>query len=275
MYTKHLISFILLLSLCFSAKAQEKEVLIPFDEQGAKKEINIWIYQGDIQVLGKDRKDVLLKYEAKESKLHGDFESFGDEKAKGLKKISHNNADLDISSSGNVVLIKSKEWKKDLKFYVEVPREIDLFIHYGFGGLVEVEGLLGNVNVESNSGDIFAKNIKGLVNASTNDGDITVSFAGIPDAKSMILSNVSGDIDVSLPAEYKSLLKLKTILGSIYSGFDLNFYEKEESSSDTGKVEEQFKLSPANKWSYAKLNGGGPVLTIQTKGGNIYLRKAD
>ncbi|MEM8891169.1 MAG: hypothetical protein AAGD28_24540, partial [Bacteroidota bacterium] len=153
MYIKSLISLWLLISLSYLAKAQEKEVLVPFEDQGAKKELHIWIYQGDIKVLGKERKDVLLKYEALESKLHGDGASFGDEKAKGLKKISHNNADLDISSANNVVLIKSKEWKKDLKFYVEVPREIDLLIHYGFGGLTEVEGLVGNVNVESNSGD--------------------------------------------------------------------------------------------------------------------------
>lgn len=275
MYKKSLISLLLLIFLSSLLKAQEKEVLIPFDQAGGKKQLNIRIYEGDIKVVAKDRKDVLLTYEARESNLQGDIDGMVDQKAKGLKKISHNNADIHISSTNNGVLIKSKEWKKDLKFYVEVPQEIDVFIHYGFGGLTEVEGVVGNVNVESNSGDIFARNIKGLVNASTNDGDVTISFAGIPEAKSMIISNVSGDIDVSLPADYKSLLKLKTILGSIYTGFDLDFYEKEEDEADKGKVEEQFKFSPANKWSYAKLNGGGPALTIQTQGGNIYLRKTE
>ena len=125
MYTKSLISLLLLFSLSSLVKAQEKEVLIPFENQGAKKELHIWIYQGDIKVLGKERKDVLLKYEALESKLHGDGASFGDEKAKGLKKISHNNADLDISSSNNVILLKSKEWKSSIaKFINQFPVNI-------------------------------------------------------------------------------------------------------------------------------------------------------
>lgn len=251
---------------------QQKELNIPFDSPTKDKELKIKIYQGDIEIKAVDRKDVLIRYKAIKSHLLVDFEQEGNGKAQGLKKISHNNIKLDISSHENKILVKSPEMKKKLIFYVEVPKAINIHVDYGFGGTTRIDHVIGNVNVESNAGDIFATHIIGIVNASTNDGDITVSFDQIPQAKTMLMTNVSGDLDISIPSTYQTNLKLKTVLGDIYSAFDVLMQERPETEVEKEK-EEYFEFSHANTWSVGKLNGGGPELIIKTQGGNIYLRK--
>lgn len=269
--------YILLLLFLIPAKlliGQEKEVVVPFDSPSVEKELKIRIYQGDIHIKAVDRKDVLIKYSTQQNNLHEDKRNDFDERTKGLTKITHSNTRVDISSNNNKIFVKSSEYKKDLIFAIEVPKEINVHVHYNFGGETQIENVIGNINVESNAGDIIAKNITGLVNASTNDGDITVSFDKIPVAKTMLLTNVSGHLDISLPADYAANVKLKTVLGEIYTGFDLDLKERPETEEEKEKTQ-YFEFSHTNNWSIGKLNGGGPEIMMKTQSGNIYIRKKD
>ena len=57
------------------------------------------------------------------------------------------------------------------------------------------------------------KKARGIVNASTSAGEIKIEFEDIPDPKSMIITNHTGDIDLTLPSSYKADLKMKNQLG--------------------------------------------------------------
>ena len=84
----------------------------------------------------------------------------------------------------------------------------------------------------------------------------------------------SGKIDVTLPADTKARLRLKTDNGSAYSDFDVKMEQDaskpvlENSSSDKGKYRIRMDRS-----LYGSINGGGPEFLLQTMNGDILIHK--
>jgi hypothetical protein len=97
------------------------------------------------------------------------------------------------------------------------------------------------------------------LNVSTKDGLIWISgFNG-----TLYANSKNGEVDVSLPQNQASTLELRTKNGEIYTNFSL----------DKGKSTVQNK--EYDKWNIVsfQLNGGGKVVDLDSKNGNIYLRK--
>ncbi|MEX2335922.1 MAG: hypothetical protein WD555_01470, partial [Fulvivirga sp.] len=87
----------------------------------------------------------------------------------------------------------------------------------------------------------------------------------------MAFTTYNGDVDISLPENFKANLKMKTARGEIYSGFDFaatkhDPVERSEKKSGTYKVY-------LDDWIKGEVNGGGPVIMIKNYNGDIYLRK--
>jgi DUF4097 and DUF4098 domain-containing protein YvlB len=66
----------------------------------------------------------------------------------------------------------------------------------------------------------------------------------------MSFVSMNGNIDVTLPADIKSRLRLKTFDGSVYTDFDVKM-----------------------EGAYGAINGGGPEYRFETMKGNILLHK--
>lgn len=82
-------------------------------------------------------------------------------------------------------------------------------------------------------------------------------------ARADILVNAKyGAVDVSLPSSTNRTMKMRTKYGEIYSDLDL----KVNGSNEEWGI---------NKWTTvnAKLNNGGPVLDLESKYGNVFVRK--
>lgn len=134
--------------------------------------------------------------------------------------------------------------------------DIQLFEHIGSmylstsGGDIICKNVIGDVKAETSGGDINVDQTDGRLFAETSGGDIVILYSG--DNKGIEASTSGGDITAKLPANFKAKVHLETSGGSVESNFD---------NAKTTKV----KRSELD----AVYNGGGPVLKLETSGGDV------
>ena len=106
----------------------------------------------------------------------------------------------------------------------------------------------------------------------------------------MSFSTVEGDVDVTLPADVKATVRLKTEEGDFYTDFAIDFQQVLE-NKETGRSQDPvarpartpverdvdrgghiYRLDLERVMKGA-INGGGPEYKFYTMEGDIYLRK--
>jgi len=106
------------------------------------------------------------------------------------------------------------------------------------------------------------------------NGAVTVVMDRVTAGKPMSFTSLNGKIDVTLPADTKARLRLKTDNGSAYSDFDVKL-EPDSSkpvleNSSAGKGRYKIRM---DRSLYGSINGGGPEIQFKTVNGNIQIRK--
>ena len=181
---------------------------------------------------------------------------------------------LDIEEDHNVVTIGSGSMNGGGNLVIETPVNTNLQLKTVNGSRIEVTGVNGDHEIENTNGSITLTNVSGSVVAHTMNGTIVASLDRITGNKPMSFTSMNGKVDVTLPADTKARLRLKTDNGSIYSDFDVkleadsNKPTVEDSRSQDGK----YKIS-IDRNVTGTINGGGPEYTFQTMNGNILIHK--
>ncbi|GLR17071.1 hypothetical protein GCM10007940_16860 [Portibacter lacus] len=252
------------------AFGQQKEVTVPFSNANGDKMLDVEVFSADIKIIGSSRTDVLIKYSVEKQEDHDDSEQ--DDKSKGMKKIGGSNFQFEIGEKNNKVRIFTQNFMNNvLIMEIEVPSGIDINISKQIGQNIYIENIQGAVNVENNIGSVTMKGISGSVNASSSTGDIIVGFETVNAEDAMSFNTITGNIDLTLPKNFKSDLKMRTEWGDIYSDLPIETVTKEASETkSTSKNGEMRVIS--NSWTYGTLNGGGSEMTLKTQMGSIYLR---
>ena len=123
-------------------------------------------------------------------------------------------------------------------------------------GAVEVRNAKARVNVSTGNGDVDVVTVEGPVEVSSGNGDIDVRMSALRAREDMAFHTGSGDVRLTLPANYNGELDASTGNGSIRSDFDL-------------KIKGQ--LSPRH--IRATIGSGGPMLRLSTGNGEFEIRK--
>jgi len=123
-------------------------------------------------------------------------------------------------------------------------------------GDVQVREVKGAVRVSTGNGRVNVTTAQGPVEARSGNGDIDVRMTAVRPSEDMTFSTGSGDVRVTLPADYSGELDASTGNGSIASDFDL-------------KVEG--RMSPRRV--RATIGSGGARLRLTTGNGGLELRK--
>jgi len=143
------------------------------------------------------------------------------------------------------------------------------------GGDIVVDRISGEIEVNNTNGGVKLTNVSGSVIAHALNKNVVVVLNKITPDKSMSFSSLNGDVDVTLPADAKARVKLKTDNGEIYSDFDVRLDASaqkpivEDGRANRGKY--RVRVDHA---MYGTINGGGPEFQFQTFNGNIFIRKA-
>jgi len=138
---------------------------------------------------------------------------------------------------------------REVSFKLKVPKTATVRVNTR-NGTVHVAGLAGTVKVDSTNGDIVGENLAGVVQAGTTNGNIKVHVTGLqPDG--IRLDTTNGEIELRVPADSKATISAHWAHGD-FEASGLNPQGEKESRRYDGK-----------------LNGGGPLVELNTTNGRI------
>ncbi|MDE3195963.1 MAG: DUF4097 family beta strand repeat protein, partial [Acidobacteriota bacterium] len=131
-----------------------------------------------------------------------------------------------------------------------------------------------DIAVENINGSIDLNNVSGSVVATSQNGHILATIGRVTPNKPMSFITLNGKVEVTLPADTKARLRLKTSNGSVYSDFDVKMDAEgpkpvvEDSRRENGKY-----VIRMDRGVYGSINGGGPEYRFETMNGSILIHK--
>jgi DUF4097 and DUF4098 domain-containing protein YvlB len=261
---KYIPAFVLLIS----ASAADT-VKVPFSDPSRPGTVKVSLINGGITVKGYDGKEVLVEANS------GERHHRPAERTDGLHRIDMVGSGLNVEESENVIRIGTRSPNDNASIVIQVPFATSLKLNTINGGSISVDQVRGDLELEDTNGSITATHISGSVIAHALNGRVLVTFDEVKANKSLSFSSLNGAIDVTLPANTKANVKLKSDNGEVYTDFDINLTSSgrqptvEDSRSGKGKYRIQF-----DRGVFGTINGGGPDMSFTTFNGNVYLRKA-
>lgn len=242
--------------ITFSAKAQDYKIAVQNTKEG---KLTLNDFPNDLPIEG---------YSGTEIIITSDLPATPPERAKGLQPVYAGGTDntghaVTLEKNGSHVTLQCLlPITKSANYKIKVPDNFNIEVNNecGHAGDVKVANIKGEVAIQNCQG-ITLKNVSGPLVLSTISGDIELSFTSLSKDRSISLASVSGEVDVTLPAQTGVDLEIQTISGGVYSDFDFPADDKKMKRIGGNSVKSQ-------------LNGGGATLKITNISGNIYLRKA-
>lgn len=196
-----------------------------------------------------------------------------EKKIAGMKQLTGSSSGLEVEEEGNVVQINTQSWKAATDLVIQVPVASSLEIQSSMDGAVVVEGVSGEIDINNINGPVTLTNVSGNTLVHTVNGDITVVLTRVAAGKPLSFSTMSGDIDVTLPADVKANLKMKSEQGEIYSDFDIDMTRQPARTEAAAKTEQGKYRIAFDKSLFGLVNGGGQEISFNTFGGDIYIRR--
>lgn len=248
---------------------------IPLSNPNQAGKLLVNLHNGSIQVEGYNGKEVEIQFieKGEEKRKNNDWDwgnGDNDHKSskKGLKKISNNYIDLEITEDNNTVTVKgSHNRRSDL--IIKIPQKFALKLRAHHNGDIYVKNVIGELEITSHHGEIGLEKVGGSIIADTHHGEIRATLVAVTPNVPMAFSTYHGDVDITFPASIKCDTKVKTAKGDIYTDFDLDLKTVTENRT-TGNGRKQIKIGG---WMYGKIGTGGEEFLFNTHHGDVVIRK--
>lgn len=212
--------------------------------------------QTDVVVKGHNSKQLLLK---------GETMKAAPEKAKGLTLVGEGGTDntnvgFFIEQKGNILVVKNLN--REGKAVVFLPSSQNFSVRSPYLNDIEIEGFTGEVEASAELvGSISIKDVTGPLTVSSNTGNVEIVFSNLNQNSPTTVTTTTGTVDITLPRKTAATVTMNSVLGEIYTDFDLQLPEK-----NGLKAVSTQKLK-------GTLNGGGGSIQLNSATGNIFLRK--
>ncbi len=265
------VSILLFSGLLASAQETSREkMIIPLSNPGQPGKLECGLVNGSITVTGYAGNEVQVIAIQPMKKIEVSEETEDPEKA-GMKKMTTSSFSLQAEEEENVISIGSNSYMSTINLEIKVPVKFDLDIGTVNDGDIVVENVQGDLEVTNVNGDVTLTNVSGSVVTNTVNGLVKVNMESIKADTPMSFVSFNGNVDVTLPASVKAVVKMNSANGDVYTDFDVEF-EKKRTKVDKSGEEGVYKVS-VDEYLTGNLNGGGPEFTFKTHFGDICLRK--
>jgi hypothetical protein len=245
---------------------------VPLSDPSRPVRLKIGLLSGSIIVKGGAVKEVVV--ESKLRATEGESEEKS-EKPRGLKLIPNKSSGLTVEEDDNEVTISTgmRGGSTTVDVTVRVPTNCSMNLSTVNDGNIEVENVNGELEINNTNGHVTLTNISGSGTVHALNEDIVATFVKLNPQKTMSFSSLNGKIDVTLPADTKATLSMKSDMGEIYSDFDMKLETSSTKVSDNEKGKKgKFRVT-IDKLMRGTINGGGPEIQFTNFNGDIYIRK--
>jgi hypothetical protein len=197
------------------------------------------------------------------------------DRAKGLKSLYANGTDntglgLEVMVEGSFIKV-TKVNKRDGDYKIKVPKNVAIVVEemsWHGGSDFKISDIEGDVEVQAKTSNVIIRNLNGSVVAHNTSGDIDVIFTKISPDKPTSITNISGEVDITLPADTKANVKTKSISGEVYTDFDIALANKKNSEKSKG-----MDWIGGGYEAKGTIGGGGVEMRLESISGNVYIRK--
>jgi DUF4097 and DUF4098 domain-containing protein YvlB len=254
-------------TLAFGQDTGDK-LTVPFRDASKPRTVNIEVFNGSITVRGGSGNDAVIEASGRAGSRSRRPSNVPD----GMHQITNNSSGLEVTEDNNVINIRAGVMHS-ADVVVQVPAQTSLKLRSINGGKIVVEGVSGEIDAENMNGSVTITNVSGSVLANSMNGKVTVSLDRVTPNKTMSFSSMNGTIDVTLPADIKANLKLKSDNGDIWSDFDIKLNGSQPPQVDDQRSRGGRYRIRLDKTMYGSINGGGPDMQFVTFNGNILIHK--
>jgi DUF4097 and DUF4098 domain-containing protein YvlB len=256
----------------FNVGAQDNgnRITVPFSDASKPRTVIVKMIQGGITVRGYEGRDAIVETTSRSGNSRRD--SRPSSVPAGMHRIENNSGGLDITEENNIITIHGGVMHSS-DVVLQVPAQTSLKLETINGGAIVVENISGEVDAQNMNGAVTITNVSGSVVANSMNGKVIASLNKVTPNKPMSFSTMNGPIDVTLPADMKANLKMKTDNGDIWTDFDVKL-----DASHAPTVEDNSKKGGryhvrVDKAMYGSINGGGPEIQFVTSNGSIVIHK--
>lgn len=207
------------LLLAPAAHAQEDEsagttARVKFSDPARPGTLTLSLPWAEVRITGTDGDEVVVTSTLNE-KGRGEVDD------EGFRRLDADSS-FELVEQDNVATIRivgENVWAAHgAEFDVQVPRSTRLVLRTQAGGDILVEGVEGDLDINSMNGEVRLRDIASSAVVNTMNGEISATFKRAPD-KPVSFSTMNGEIDVRLPADSKANLRMRTHNGSIRTNF--------------------------------------------------------
>lgn len=196
------------------------------------------------------------------------------ERAKGLRPLYNNAEDntgigLSIVDENGTLLIQEASGQEG-EYTLRLPENARLSIEQlnWRGQEIDVRNMKSEIEVKAKNADVRLTGVQGPIFANSTSGEINIVYSTLKNDAVSMISSVSSEVDITLPASSKATFLLKSITGEIYTDLDLQMKQS------AGNGNELRRVGGGQHIEGTTNGGGGAELSINTISSNIYLRKA-
>jgi DUF4097 and DUF4098 domain-containing protein YvlB len=240
-----------------------ERITVPLRDPSRPALVKVNTINGGIQVKTHTGKDVLIDISGKDASTR--------KAPNGMKQILNGSSGVNIEEENNVVFIRSNLGNDS--FVLLVPEASSVHLRSINGKELRVEGVSGEINAETVNGAIAIVDASGPVVAHALNGRLTATLKQLPAGKPMSFSTLNGRIDITLPPAAKADLKINNQLGETYSDFDLDVRTSVNRTESKREKGPKYRIN-VERIATAKINGGGPEISLRSLHGSIYIRQA-
>ena len=256
-------------SLGLAQDSNSERVVVPARDTSHARKVDVSVMGGSITVKSYPGKEVIVEARASQSGAKPG-KAVPDKAADGMRRLDLPTRGLSVEEENNVVTVRLQR-AQHADLVISVPPETSLTLRT-MNGEIAVEGVKGELDVNSHNGKITLNNVSGSVLANTMNGAMKVTMESVDASKPLSFSSMNGTIDVTLPADFKANVKLRTDRGEIYSDFDFKLAAGGATTQKNETPDGKFKVKVDHTIT-GTINGGGTETTFKTYNGTIYLRK--
>ena len=248
------------------AQSDAQIINISLSRPGEPMSMDIGIMSARIEVIGENRDDAVFEVTIQEGERKIVTPS-------GTKSLTSAGYAIEIDERDNHISLDT-DWRNNkVSIIARIPQNADLELSTVDDGEIIVTNITGDLELGNVNGPITATGISGSIIAESVNDAIDLTFVAIDDVNASSLETVNGQLTVRLPANAGAQIHLDTSQGEIISDFEVDV----QPSTPTVTRNDDNDGSEVRIESViiANINGGGPIIRMNSLNGDIHILKAN